>query len=366
MKGTSTARLVGAKRVRDVTAYGPPRPTQPIDLRLDANEGMRPPAELLDFLAAAGPELIRRYPRAALLEQRLAERFALPRERVLATAGIDDALYRLCQATLEPGREFVLPEPTFEMLPRYAALAGGTVVSVPWWREEYPLASVLERIGPQTALIAVVSPNNPTGATATTGQIAQLARAVPSALVVLDLAYAEFADEDPTAAALSLPNVLVLRTFSKAWGLAGMRVGYALGPPEVIGWLRASGNPFAVSAPAAAVAAEWLQSGQSAVTAYARAVREERAALTDLLRRHGAQPLPSQGNFVLAEYPDAAAVWAALAQRGIAVRAFADPAPLGRCLRITCPGDAADFARLCDTLREILPADAGHHEGEST
>src|SRR5207253_429135 len=152
-----------AARLARVTRYAPSRAGAPVDLHLDGNEGIAPPAALFETLRDGGTELLRRYPDARGLEALLAERHGVAPERVLVTAGADDATDRLCRAVLEPGRELVMPCPSFELLARYAGLAGGDIVEVEW-EADYPTAAVLQAIGPRTALIAVVSPNNPTGA----------------------------------------------------------------------------------------------------------------------------------------------------------------------------------------------------------
>ena len=346
-------------RLADCRAYAPPRLTVPIDLRLDGNEGLVPPGDLLQTLVPALPEVLRRYPSAAHLETALAERFGLSPDEVLVTAGADDALYRTCLATLGRGRTMVLPVPTFEMLPRYGRLAEADVVTVPWPTGAYPLDAVLERLDARTALVVVVSPNNPTGAVATARDLCRLAAAAPRAVLLVDLAYTEFADEDLTSIALALPNALITRTFSKAWGLAGLRVGYALGPAELIGWLRVTGNPYAVAGPSLALAAAWLERGGEQVTAFVQAIRGRRAALMMELTRLGAIPFSSQANFVLVRFARAHAVWDALARQGIAVRAFPDRPELSDCLRITCPADSATYDRLVAALRTALTGRAG-------
>jgi len=343
-----------APRVAGCPPYAPPRPRGPIDLRLDGNEGAAPPAGLLDVLVAAGPELLRRYPSVASLEAALCERFRRPPGGVLVTAGADDALYRACLAVLAPGREIVLPLPTFEMLPRYVQLAGATLRGVPWPNGRYPTDAVCAAVTPQTAMIVVVSPNNPTGCVAMSDDLRRLADHAPHAVLLVDLAYVEFADEDLTAAALGLPNAIVTRTFSKAWGLAGLRVGYALGPSWMLDWLRAAGNPYAVASASAALAAAWLERGAAAVADFVAAVRSERAELAERLRRRGLNVAESQGNFVFVRTPQALAVRDALAARGIAVRAFPDRPDLADALRITCPGRPPALARLIAALDEVL------------
>ncbi len=342
-----SARVVGCE------PYASPAPPFPIDLWLNSNEGPAPPPVLLEEIKACFREVVGRYPSSAGLEFFLADRLGVSSEQVLVTAGADDALYRVCLAMLDHGRELILPTPTFEMLGRYARLAGADVVEADWMGGAYPIEVVLGRTTEQTAMIAVVSPNNPTGSVARAEDLVRLSKRAPHALLLVDLAYAEFADEDLTAVALSLPNALVVRSFSKAWGLAGLRVGYAVGPPRVIQWLRAAGNPYSVSGLSAALAEGWLRADGGALDLLVERVRDERVRLFSALCEIGAKPLPSQANFVLARFRDAKAVWDRLARRGVAVRVFPEHARLKDYLRITCPGDSTAFERLEAALREV-------------
>ncbi len=344
-----------AQRALGGAYHGPSAAQAQIDLWLDANEGQpldaADAAELLKLDASA----VRRYPQdAARLEAALASELGVEAARVLVTAGADDALYRVCLALLEPAREMILPTPTFEMLGRYARIAGGIVRSVDWPRGPYPTDAVCATISQATALIAFVSPNNPSGAIGTVQDLRRISAAAPRALILADFAYIEYADADLTAAALALPNVLVTRTFSKAWGLAGLRVGYALGPPTVIEWLRSVGNPYAVSGVSLAIAQRALSSQRDALQRHVAAVRSERAALHAALLRLGADASPSQGNFVLARHADAAGIHRRMAQQGISVRVFPGNPQLADHLRITCPGDVAQFTRLLRALERAM------------
>lgn len=349
-------------RVAPDLAYRRPRAPAAVRLQLDGNEGLRPSLGIvLEALRVAGPELLRRYPDATALEATLAERFGVEPSRVLVTAGADEAIDRCCRAYLGPGRTMLATEPRFEMLDRYAALAGGELLPVPWAEGAFPTGDMVARVDERSALIAVVSPNNPTGEVATFADVRRLAAAAPHALILLDHAYVEYADQDLTAAALALPNVVVTRTLSKAWGLAGCRVGFALGAAPVIAALRAAGGPYPVAGPSVAFAAAQLACGAAAMAEHVACVRREREALAALLTRHGAAPRPSQANFVYAEFGRRAAfVHAALAARGILVRDFPGLPGAATGLRITLPGDAADFAALTATLEVVLapgPAD---------
>ena len=351
-------RVDPAPNVRGVTAYGVPRAGAPIDLHLDGNEGAAPPGALLEAFVAAGPELLRRYPDAGPLEAVLAARLGVAAERGIATAGGDDALERACKTVLSAGRELVLPVPTFEMIERFARMAGGDVVTVPWLGPRYPIDAVIAAVTERTAAVAVVSPNNPTGAVATASDLRRLSEAAPRALLLVDLAYVEFADDDLTAAALALPNAVVFRTLSKAWGLAGLRIGYAAGPPDVIRWLRTVGLPYAVSGAAACLGVARLEAGDDAIGPFLGAVRTERVALSRTLAECGAVPEPSQANFVFARHANPTWIRDALAGLGIGVRVFPGKAHLEDALRVSCPGGAEALARVDHALRAALRPEA--------
>ena len=358
MTATTSASPTGpVSRIDPATAYRRP-PSVPGMLRLDSNEGVLPSRALLADLANADPELLRRYPDVSTLETALAARVGVAPDRLLVTAGADEGIDRACRAFLEPGRTLVLPDPSFDMFDCSTALAGGELVRVPWWDDAFPSGAFVGRVDARTAVVAVVSPNNPTGSVATLADVRRLAAAAPNALVVLDHVYVEYADEDVTPLVLDLPNVLVLRTLSKAWGLAGCRVGYAVGSPYVIAVLRAAGGPYTVAAPSVALALAQLERGAEPLRDHVARVREERRLLSARLAAAGLAPRPSQANFVLVECgPRAGSIRAGLAARGVLVRDFADRRGLETALRITLPGNAAEFERLSEALERTLDAE---------
>jgi len=253
----------------------------------------------------------------------------------------------------------LLPEPTFDMLERFAGLAGAPLVRVPWFTDVFPCKEILARLDNRIALVVIVSPNNPTGGVASRDDVRRIAAAAPQSLVLIDQAYIEYADEDIDPAELDLANVLVVRTMSKAWGLAGCRVGYAVGSPEVIAVLRAAGGPYPVAGPSLALALSQLRRGDAALRAHVTEVRAERANLRELLCARGVDARASQANFVLADFgPRAAFVRDGLSARGILVRDFPGRARLETSLRITLPGDPADFERLTSALDTVLEPQA--------
>lgn len=355
----------GARGVRlapdlgEVAAYRVPRHPAPVDLVLDGNEGAYAPPRILR--AGAEAERARRYPSPAALEAKLAARLGVAPERVVVTAGGDDALYRALRIVARPGANVVLPAPTFEMIASYARLHGLTVRTVPWPGATWPREAALGAVDGDTAAIAMVTPNNPTGATATVDDLEAACRAADDAggaLVLLDQAYAEYDDDATTRAALDRRNVITVRTMSKAWGLAGLRVGYAVGPADLIARLRDVGQPYAVSGPSTAVAIAALESDDAWVRGHVDRVRRERDALSATLAGLGATPRPSRANFVLADFGDETWPADALAGLGIGVRRFPGKPGLERSLRITCPGTEDGFDRLTAGLSAALAPEA--------
>ena len=321
-------------------------------IRLDRNEGARPDAALIASLVGS-QALFREYPDEKPLEAAIAARFRVDPERVVVTNGADGALERACRVRLGPGVELLMTNPTFEMFPLFAGMTGAVSVSVPWLGR-FPRDGIIAGISPATGVIALVSPNNPTGEVISLADLGAIAAAAPGALVIFDHVYADYADEDLTLTALEFPNVVVVRTFSKAWGLAGCRVGYAIAPPAVSPRMREAGPPYSVAGPSLALAAAALQRGDGAVRSHVAVVREEREDLQGRLRAWGIESPPSQGNFVFPALGDRVeAVRDSLAGDGFIVRRFDNPLISGS-LRISLPGDSGIYERLLRALARAL------------
>lgn len=318
-------------------------------LLLDANEGPAAKEAWLERLRTLDADALRRYPVPGALEGAIAARLGVAAERVVVTAGGDDAIDRVCRVSLEPGRRMLTHAPSFEMIQRSARLAGGSVCAVPWMEGAFPVREFIGAIEPGTGLVSLVSPNNPTGGVVVVESMAAVACAAAAvgALVMVDLAYVEFADVDPTPWLLELENVVLVRTFSKAYGLAGMRVGYAVASAAVARWLRTVGGPYPVSGPGLALAGRAREVGPDA--GYLCRVAAERDEFALWLRARGVAALDSQGNFVMA-WLDAAR----LADRGVRVRAFGGG--LAGWARVTMPGDEASFGRLMAAMEGAIDA----------
>ncbi|MCB9779070.1 MAG: aminotransferase class I/II-fold pyridoxal phosphate-dependent enzyme [Alphaproteobacteria bacterium] len=343
-----------SRAVAAATIYGVPHAGAPVDLDLAGNLGLQVPDDLLPTDGA----LVRGYPDPGPLQAALAARLGVEPRQVLVTGGADDAIDRACRAMLEEGRNALFPEPGFVIVPDRIRLAGGTLRRLDWPGGAFPTDQAIALADEHTTLAVLTSPNNPTGAVCTADDLRRLSEALPQALLLVDLAYAEYADEDLTDAALALPNALVLRTLSKAWGLAGLRVGYAVGPVEIVDWLRAAGLPYTVSGVSAEAARTWLARGEAAMRAHVATAREERTAMEASLAEGGARVGASQGNFAFARVRDALWLRDGMAGLGIAVRAFPGVDGLEDAVRIGCPGDPAALRRCRDALRTVLRPDA--------
>ncbi len=328
------------------------RPGVDPDLILDFNESLAPPPAL------AGVDRINRYPDYREIEAAIADHVGVSAERVLVTNGADDALERTVRSVLCRGRRAVLTTPSYSMIRRFAVLAEANLAEVPWWRDEYPVDEVCRLAGDDAGLVAMVSPSNPTGAVASRQALEELLERLPRSLVLVDQAYVDFTDQelDLAAVALEYPNAVVVRTFSKAWGCAGLRVGCAIADPRVIDWLRRAGLPFPVSTPSVQAVLRALADGPD--RARVQAIRAQREALTGFLRERDIDTLPSEASFVFANFKNAESVWRGLGALGISVRAFPGKPDLEGWLRITLPGDGENFERLTRGLNTILKPEA--------
>ncbi|GBD85761.1 histidinol-phosphate aminotransferase [bacterium BMS3Abin02] len=336
------------------TAYSHPVSECPIDLDLSKNEGQPPSVSLLSNISNES-SLVSRYPETSALRESIRELYGVETDQVLVTAGADDALFRCFLAHMGPGRNAVATYPSFVMIPRYADQVGGRLVEVPWWQGAFPVEAVIDAISDDTDLVFVVSPNNPTGGVideAALGELAARAR-----LLVLDAVYEDFAEHGLTRAALEMENVVIIRTLSKAWGLAGLRVGYVLGSTELVTELAAYGNPYSVSGLSASLAIARLND-RDEVAEFIGNVRSQRDTLAGILDSHGIITLPSQANFLLARFDAAEWVLSVAASLGVALRRFPDRPGLGDYLRITLPGDQPRFERLVHTLLSAVAPEA--------
>jgi histidinol-phosphate aminotransferase len=326
-------------------------------LRLSANENPLGPSPLAVAAIRREAERIHLYPDggAPALADAVAETLGLKPDHLLFGNGGDEILTLLGRALLDPGDEVVIPEPSFEPYTTTARLAGATVVASPLRDYRIDLDDVLARVGPRTKLVCLSSPHNPTGIPLERGAWERFCTRCPdNVMVLLDEAYVDFIEAperwaDGLAALDARPESLVLlRTFSKIAGLAGLRVGYAIARPAVIGQLERVREPFNVGRVAQAGATGAARDAAHR-DATRRVVWRERRALSAALAARGLSHPPTEANFLLARVgrPTGPLV-AALRAEGVLVR---DGAAVGypEHLRITV-GTAEQNARLLAAL----------------
>ncbi|MCW2838548.1 MAG: aminotransferase [Aeromicrobium sp.] len=288
-----------------IPVYRPGKAATSDDHKLSSNEN--PYAPLPGVMERAGAELARmnRYPDAGMtaLYDALADRFGLSADHFAAGTGSVAVLFSLLTAHLEPGDEIVYAWRSFEAYPIAADLTGATTVRVPLRADAtHDLDAMAAAVTERTKVVLVCTPNNPTGPVVTASELSTLLRTVPPhVLVVVDEAYVEFVRDPAAASGLDAlaahDNVVVLRTFSKAYGLAGLRVGYAIARPDVATSIRKATPPFAVTDLSQAAAVASLES-HAVLEERVEAIVQERVAMVAALREQGWDVPDTEANFV--------------------------------------------------------------------
>lgn len=335
--------------------YSSPKPPQPVSLIL---RDVVP-----DFSSLQQQEGLGLYPSTGSLAKKLAEKFSLQPENITVTAGGDDALLQIISTTIEPGKNLVVAAPTFTMIPRYVTLVGGEFRTTPWLAGDFPLDNFLSLIDKNTGLVVFVSPNNPTGRTVPLNIIQAVRKAAPDAVLVLDGVYLEYANQDITNEFLAMPGTVTIRSFSKAYGVPALRVGYALSMnPQIIGAMRIVGQPYGTALPALAAAEELLsQENENKFQLARQVVKENGRKLMQKLDTLKINYLPSEANFILVQMPtaeQARLLRNLLAGLGIDTRGF-DGDPLTEsCLRMGVPYEQDQIQFLLTALDACLAPQA--------
>ena len=313
-------------------SYVPGR-TVPGAIKLASNETPYPPLPSVVARIAEAAADVNRYPDngSAALTSALAAKYDVPAERVAVGCGSVSLCTQLVQAVADADEEVIYAWRSFEAYPIIAAVSGASSVQVPLRDHVHDLAAMAEHVTGKTRLLFVCNPNNPTGTVVRREELVRFMRAVPPDVVVaLDEAYREFVTDPAVPDGLTLldefPNLVVLRTFSKAYGLAGLRVGYAIAAdPALTAALRQTQVPFAVTTVAQAAALASLEpAAEKELLARVDAVVAERSRVRDTLLDLGYEVPPTEANFVWLPLGAATLDWAAACeQRKVIVRPFA-------------------------------------------
>ena len=342
--------------IAQVKEYHPPLGGRD-GLRLDFNENT----------VACSPRIsagdLTRYPERAPVEARVAELLGVEPAQVLLTNGVDEAIHILCQTYLDETAEMLLPVPTYTMYEIYASATRARIVTVASTEGfHFPADRLLSAITDKTRVIAIANPNSPTGSIAPRGEIVRILDAAPQAIVLVDEAYFHFFGETVLDLLDRYPNLVVSRTFSKAYGLAGLRLGALVANPDVMRWLRRVISPYSVNALALACLPAALDDTDY-LDWYVSEVKAAREQFHRALVEHGLPCWPSQANFVLVRVGACHREFvSAMHARGVLVRdRSADPGCEG-CVRITV-GTREQMAASATALRESLAA-IGWEQGD--
>ncbi|HWL58227.1 MAG TPA: histidinol-phosphate transaminase [Paracoccus sp. (in: a-proteobacteria)] len=332
-------------------------------IKLSSNENPFGPSDKAREAVVRAAHSLHRYPNTdhASLRAAIGEVHGLDPDRIICGVGSDEIIHFLCQAYAGPGTEVLFTEHGFLMYRISAHAAGATPVQVAERDRVTDIDALIEGASARTRLIFIANPNNPTGTMIGLPEIERLARAVPQAIVVVDAAYAEYVENYDGGAELAtrLPNVVMTRTFSKIYGLGGLRIGWGYGPREIIDVLNRIRGPFNLSS-AALDAAEAAVRDRDHVARCQTENARMRSWLAEALAEKGVPSDTSCANFILARFADEATARAcdeALKAEGLIVRLVAGYG-LPNCLRITV-GDEASCRRVAHVIGKFMAERAG-------
>ena len=342
-----------------LTRYAPDRRPVEVDLSDNTSRFGAHPA-VLRVIRSATDEDLTRYPAvyADALRSAVAERYGVPVESVTTGCGSDDLLDSAFRAAGEPGESISYATPTFSMVEIFARMNNMVPRAVPERARDGGTGLEPEALLESApALVYVCRPNNPTGQSRPRAWVETLLEAAGATgpIVLLDEAYADFADDDFLQEAARSTRLLVVRTLSKAFGMAGLRAGFAVGPAEVILEVEKSRGPYKVTRLSERAAVAALKDEEGWVPNVVAVVRRERMRLLRELERRGLSPLPSEANFILLPLTEVSSMdaTAALRSRGVAVRPFANLPGIGDTIRISI-GPAHEIDRFLQALGEVL------------
>lgn len=324
-------------------------------IKLASNENPLGPSPLGLAAARKALENSHLYPDGGctFLREKLAAKWSLRPSNFVIGNGSNEVMILLAQAFLRPGDEVVFGSQAFIVYKLATLLFGATPVEVPMPGFRHDLAAMRAAVTPRTRIVFLASPNNPTGGTDSPEEIVALARSLPEDVIFcLDEAYAEYLDRTADLRPLMAEGrkVVVTRTFSKAYGLAGLRVGYLVGSEEVCGLINRVRQPFNVNLPALAGAEAALDDAEF-LSRSRRANAEGVAQLSDGLRRLGFEFIPGHANFLAAKIPNAEEAFTTLQKAGVIVRPLKGYG-MGGWLRLTV-GTPAQNERLLSELSKF-------------
>jgi histidinol-phosphate aminotransferase len=343
-------------RVQAMMEYHPPLGDRST-LRLDFNENtVACSPKVREALGRISAGSLTRYPERTPVEAIVAAHLGLAADQVALTNGVDEAIHVLFEAFLEEGDELLLPVPTYTMYEVYVSATNARAVPVLAADDlQFPFEKLLAAITPRTKIIAIANPNSPAGSVATRAQLVEIAQRAPHAVVLVDEAYFHFHNETVIDLLGVVPNLMLARTFSKAYGLAGLRLGLLAGPVDLMRWVRRVLSPYSVNSLALACLPPALED-TTYLDWYVSEVLAARAEFEAALDEAKVRRWPSRANFVLVEIGAPHKEFTRLmSAKGVLVRdRSSDPGCDGR-VRITI-GTREQMRQAAVALNEVLAA----------
>ncbi len=343
------------KAVERLQKYRPPLEGRGGKMRLDFNENTVgcAPEVVRALRRALSSEMLTRYPEYDASRRTLAEYFGVAPQEMLLTNGTDDAIKMLCDTFVDPGEALLVPAPTFPVYEFFHNVAGGSIVRIRYDENfRLPVEEILAALKKKVRWLALANPNNPTGTQIPKSELRAILEAAPQTLVLVDEAYYDFSGETVLPWIRKYPNLAVTRTFSKAFGLAALRMGYLFANPELTEVLHRAQNPFAVNSLALAAACVAIEH-ENYVRKYAGEIRANRAEFCRWLDAREIPYVPSAANFVLTRVGERApGIAKRLRAEGILVRDWSYDPHLKGYLRFTI-GAKAQTRRLMEELQRL-------------
>jgi histidinol-phosphate aminotransferase len=296
-------RLQPNMAVKNMRPYSPPSQGRADKMRLDFNENTVgcSPQVIAAIETAIDPNSMSMYPEYSQAKSKIAEFFSVEPQQLVFTNGTDEAISLIVNTFIEAGEELVVVQPSYAMYRFYGELGGAKVTEVNFERADdlgFPLAKLLATINQNTAAIFLANPNNPTGTPISRNEIVQVLQAAPNSVVLIDEAYVEFADVSVLDLINEFQNLFVSRTFSKAYGMAGIRFGCLFSDAQNIEWIQKAQSPYSVNVVAVAAALAAVQD-EEYLSNYVDDVRESRNFVETEFSRLGIKYFKSSGNFLL-------------------------------------------------------------------
>jgi histidinol-phosphate aminotransferase len=345
------------KAVERLKAYCPPREGRGGKLRLDFNENTVgcAPQVIRALRSKLNGDWLSRYPEYEEARESLARYFGVSSDELLLANGTDDAIKMVCDTFVSNGDELIVPAPAFPVYEFFHTVAGGRTTRVRY-DEKFRLTArmLLSAVNKRTRWMAIANPNNPTGTVVSQRDLRTILHEAPDVLLLVDEAYVDFSGQTVLPWIKKYPNLVVTRTFSKAFGLAALRLGCILTNAEIAEPMRRAQNPFAVNSLALACALEAIKHDKF-VARYARQVCGNRDKLCRFLDKIGIPYVPSLSNFVLARVgAKASEIALKLRDQDILIRDWSYDPRLQGYLRFTV-GSTGQTRRLMQGLAEFQP-----------